>query len=241
MPEISVKDQIKKLVELQKLDGEIYSLNKEATERPQEINELKEQFESTKAHLHELEENSKNIQVQRKEFELELQAKEDEITKANAQLSEIKTNKEYTAKITEIENIKADKSIIEEKILKSYDESDGVTEAIDKEKVNVAAEEKKFLEQKKEVEDQIKVIGDRVKVLESQKEQLTPEVDRSFLERYEKILKHKGGTAIVPVNGMACGGCYMNITPQMVNSIKLNDDLVTCEICSCILYLEEDL
>ena len=241
MPEISFKDQIKKIIELQKIDGEIYNLKIELKEKPSILAQLKEGFELCKGVLTEVEEKLKTIQVARKESELDLKTKEDEIAKSNAQLSQIKTNKEYTAKISEIEHIKADKSIIEEKILMSYDESDIVIVEIEKAKVKVDEEEKNYLAKKKQTEDDIKIIEDRIKVLDSQRNQASDGIDRSFLNRYERILRHKEGIAIVPVQGEgSCGGCFMNVTPQQINAIKMQKELVECEMCSRILYLEDD-
>ncbi len=241
MPETSVKDQVKKLIELQKLDGEMYDLNQQLHDKPAEVAELKEQFEIKKAKLNELEEQLKGIQVSRKEQELNLKSKEDEISKGDAQLLQLKTNKEYTAKISEIENIKADKSLIEDKILKSFDEGDAVNAEIEQERGKVAQEEKHYLAKKKEAEDDIKVIEDRLKVLESQKKQAAPAIDPAILARYDLILTHKEGKAIVPVSGSSCGGCFMNVTTQQVNEIKMNEEMVFCELCTRILYVEDDL
>ena len=240
MPDLSVKDQIKKIVELQKIDSEIFALNAQLKEKPVVLEQLKAEFELHKEALTVLEEKSKAIQVDRKEKELELKTQEDEAAKANVQLSQIKTNKEYSAKIAEIEHIKADQSVFEEKILLSFEESDVITAEIEKEKLKVDEEEKNYLAKKKETEDDIKVIEDRVKVLESQHEQATPGISNEYLSRYERILKHKDGLALVPVDGGSCGGCNMNVTPQQVNEIKMNDQLVICEMCSRILYLEDD-
>ncbi|MCK5178044.1 MAG: hypothetical protein KAR32_00810 [Candidatus Omnitrophica bacterium] len=241
MPDISVKDQIKKIVELQKVDGEIHNLKIELKEKPVILAQLKEGFELRKDALTALEEKRQAVQVRRKERELELKTQEDEIAKANAQLLQIKTNKEYTAKISEIEHIKADKSIIEEKILMSYDESDAVNAETEKEKVKVDEEEKNYLAKKKQTEGDIKVIEDRIKVLDSQRNKATEGIDQSFLNRYERILKHKDGIAIVPIRGEdSCGGCFMNVTPQKINAIKMHQELIECEMCSRILYLEDD-
>ncbi|MCK5013040.1 MAG: hypothetical protein KAS66_04415 [Candidatus Omnitrophica bacterium] len=241
MTDISVKDQIKKIVELQKIDGEIHNLKIELKEKPVLLAQMKEGFEFSKGVLTEVEEKLKAVQVTRKERELELKSKEDEIAKSNAQLSQIKTNKEYTAKISEIEHIKADKSVIEEKILISYDESDVVNAQIEEEKVKVGEEEKNYLAKKKQTEGDIKVIEGRIKVLDSQRKNATEGIDPSFLNRYERILKHKDGIAIVPIQGEdSCGGCFMNVTPQKINEIKMSQELVECEICSRILYLEGD-
>lgn len=241
MPETSVKDQTKKLVELQKIDGDIYLFNKDLEEKPQVVQELKDEYESKKAKLNELEEKSKNLQVQRKDLELELQSKEDDIAKANTQLSDIKTNKEYTAKISEIESIKADKSIIEEKILVSYDETEAISAEIDKEKEVLAKEEKEYLDKKKEVDGEVVKIKEQIKTLEAQREKVLPDIEKTELARYERILKHKEGRAIVPVVSNACSGCHMNVTPQMINAIKMYDQMISCEMCNRLLYIEEDL
>ncbi|MCA9400648.1 MAG: hypothetical protein KC713_03410, partial [Candidatus Omnitrophica bacterium] len=190
MPEIMIKDQLKKLVDIQKIDEEIYQLNTELTEKPVLIAELKDQFESTKTHLNELDQKAQNIQLERKDIELTLKTKEDAIAKANTQLSDIKTNKEYQAKITEIEGMKADKSVYEDKILESYDRADEVKGLIDIEKKKVDQEEQLYLGKKKEVDLVVAEIKDRIKVLEGQRNQLLPEVDKMILDRYEKILRH---------------------------------------------------
>lgn len=241
MEQIFIKDQIKKLVELQRLDGEIYSLKKEKSQKPLVLEQLKQQFESKKIGLKALEDKSKAVLLDRRQKELTLKGKEDDVGKVNAQLSQIKTNKEYTAKIHEIENIKADKSILEEKILISFDESDKVNAEIEKEKKNVFAEEQVFIAKEGEVKEEIKVIEDRITVLESQRKQIIPAIDKTHLSRYERILENKGGLAIVAVQGNTCGGCFMNVTQQTINAIKMHDQFIECEICSRILYLEEDL
>ena len=241
MPETSIKDQIKRLVDLQRIDAEIYNLKKQLDEKPVFIEELKQRFEENKATLKKLEDKLKHILLARKEQELELKSQEESITKANTQLSQIKTNKEYTAKLSEIESIKADKSIIEEKILLFYEEGDGVSAEVAKEKTKVADEEKNFLAEKKKIEDDIKEIEEKVEVFEVQRKQILPEIEKNCLARYEKILSHKEGLAIVPVRNNICGGCYMNIPHQTTNAIKMHDSFVECEMCSRILYLEEDL
>ncbi len=239
--QISIKDQIKKLVDLQKIDAEIYSVNMGLVEKPALIEELRKKFEASKAHLNQLEEKFKGIQLKRKELELEMKAKEDAVAKSNIQLTQLKTNKEYQTKLSEIASIKADQSIIEEKILLSYDEADAIQAEIGKEKAAVGAEETQYLARKKEIEDDISLMEDRIKVLESQRQQQLPGVDRTLLNRYEKILTHKDGLGIAPLNGNACGGCHMNVPPQTINAIRMHDQLIECEICQRIMYLEDDL
>jgi predicted nucleic acid-binding Zn-ribbon protein len=242
VPEVPVKINLKKLIELQKIDSEIYDFKKELEQKPQQIEEINASFEALKATLKGFEDKLRSIQLDRKDKELSLKIFEDNIIKANSHLSQIKTNKEYTAKLSEIESIKADKSMIEEKILISMDEGDIIVKEIEKERLAVASEEKIFQAKKKEIEDQTKILEDRIKVLDTQRKQYLPDIDRNIMNRYEKVLQHKSGIAIVSViNGATCGGCFMNVTPQMINAIKMYTSLVECEMCSRILYLEDQL
>ena len=89
-------------------------------------------------------------------------------------LSLLKTNKEYQARLLEIENMKADKSIVEEKILLGYDEVDAARKALEAEKATVLQYEKEFNAKKKQVDDDVAIIADQLKVKESQRTRDSP-------------------------------------------------------------------
>jgi predicted nucleic acid-binding Zn-ribbon protein len=238
---VSIKEQIRKLVELQKSDVDIYAFKRELEEKPARIEELKHKFEQKKATLKQLEDKLKTLQVDLKNYELDLKQKEDLIAKSDQSLALLKTNKEYQARLYEIENFKADKSIIEEKMLVLFDDIEDVRKKIELEKGNVAREEKVYLQEKKTVDDEVSVIKDRIIVLESQRNQLTPGVHPEYLKKYDRILQNKDGLAIVPVKNHACGGCFMNVTEQLMNMIRMHDQIVSCDMCARMLYLEESL
>ncbi|MBF0522398.1 MAG: hypothetical protein HQL24_05000 [Candidatus Omnitrophica bacterium] len=241
MTENKIKEQIQKLIELQKIDGQVYEFKKELEEKPKEVQALKEQFEAKKTRLHELEENLKKTVVARKDLEVDMKTKEDQIVKANSQLSQVKKNEEYKAKLSEIEHIKADKSVIEEKILLSYDDSDQIQAEINKEKQHVAQEEKQYLDRKKEVDDYVRTVEGKVAQLKTQRQEIIPHVAQDVLVRYERVLNHKDGIAVVPINGHTCGGCFLGLNPQVINEVKMGEKMVECEVCSRILYLKENL
>jgi uncharacterized protein len=237
----SIKDQIKKLVEIQAIDVEAFRLKTELKEKPSEVEALQAEFEAKKARLKTLEDQVKSTLVKQKDYEGELKAKEDAIVKADGQLSQLKTNKEYSAKLLEIESIKADKSLIEEKILLGFDQIEEVRKALENEKQVVASYEKDFQAKKKQIEDSLAVADDQLKVKESQRARLTPEVRPDILGRYERIMNNKEGIGIVPVRNNTCQGCFMHLTEQAVNQIRINDQLICCDMCARILYLEDDL
>ena len=56
--------------------------------------------------------------------ELELQTREASVQKLKGQLFQLKTNKEYTAMQHEIDTLKADNSLLEDAILKTFESID---------------------------------------------------------------------------------------------------------------------
>ncbi|MCD4781667.1 MAG: hypothetical protein K8S27_14130 [Candidatus Omnitrophica bacterium] len=240
MSDTNIKEQLKLLVAVQEIDAEIYEIKRLLKEKPEQIEVLRLEFESKKKHLNELEDKYKGVQIKQKDSELDLKIKEDLIAKCQTQLSQIKTNKEYTAKITEIESINADKSIIEERILLFFDDTDAVQGEISEEKENVAREEKTYNEAKSVVEKEMREMKIRLNELENKKKERTQDINPDLLRTYEKILAHKKGLAIVPVIGNVCGGCYMNITSQQINVLKMYSEISMCEICARIIFIKED-
>ena len=239
MATIDLKAQIIGLVKLQGLDSEIYALENEKEAKPLEIKAIELSFEAKKQSLALLEKNSLDLQKQRKEKELELATNAEAVKKLQSQLYSLKTNKEFQTMLQQIADAKADGSVIEEKILISFEDSDKIKAQIDQENLNLKEEEKGFLEQKKKVELRVKEIDDRLNQLQAQRKQITPEIDLKMLSEYERILSSRDGLAIVTVVHNSCGGCHMLVPPQVINLIKMYEHIVTCEVCNRIFYISE--
>ncbi len=239
MPVIDLKAQISNLVRLQIIDSEIYALKYEKEAKPQEIKTLEADFEAEKQHLAGLEKDSLDLQKQRKEKELELAGKEENARKLQTQLYSLKTNKEYQTMLQQIQDVKADTSVIEDKILELFDKLDKIKSGIEQEKQKLKEQEQVFNEKKTKIEDRIKEIDDRLTQLETQRKEAIADIESKILSQYERILHNRDGLAIVNVRNDSCGGCNMFVPPQVINLIKMYERIITCEICNRILYIEE--
>ena len=240
MPTVDLKSQLSSLIKLQEVDSELYSLRAEKAAKPEELKVIEASFEAKKANLAELDKKLTDLQKQRKDRELELGTKDEAIKKLQGQLYSLKTNKEYQTMLQQIQDAKADASVVEDKILELFDKSDAVKIEVEKEKLNLKEEEKVFLTEKKKVDDRIKEIDDRVAQLDAQRKQAVQDVDPKILSQYEKILTSRDGLAIVTVKGNSCGGCNMFVPPQVINLIKMYEHIITCEMCNRILYIDEN-
>ena len=242
MDQVNYKEEIKRLIELQSLDSQLYKLNREKQEQPKIISDLQQKLQDKQQLLKGWEEKLKTVQLKRKDKELDLASREEEIKKLQTQLYTLKTNREYTAMLTEINGKKMNHSVLEEDILNIFDEQEVAKKASDQQKANLAEEEKVFEQEKQRIQNYLKEIEGQIKDYQSKRDVIVKGINPKILAKYERILKGKEGLAIVDVNqnDFSCKGCYMKATPQVVNEIKMNKGLVFCEVCSRILYVKED-
>jgi len=237
----TIKEQIGLLIGLQTLDTQIYILNKEKASMPGRIRSIDEMLESKKTGIRQAEENLKKVQLKLKEKEGSLQQKEEQIKKLQGQLYTLKTNKEYSTMLAEIGGIKADNSLTEEDILKFMDEIELAKKKISEEKELFKAEELNAQKDKEEINLKAKEIEVALSGLNEKRNGIAPNIEKQVISRYEKILKNKDGLAIVPVENGSCGGCHMNLPPQVISDVKLREDIITCGNCLRILYIEDNV
>lgn len=238
MAVVDLKSQIIQLIQLQTIDSEIYVLKTERELGPKEIQAIDASFQEKKKHLASLEENLLNLQKQRKEKELELASKEEGTKKLETQLYQLKTNKEYQTMLQQIQDAKADASVIEDQILGFLEQTDKIKNDVSQEKQRLQEEEKVAEGQKRNIQDRIKEIDERIAQLEAQRKQITPGLDKKVLTQYERILLNRDALAIVSVKGNSCQGCNMFVPAQIINLIRMYEHIITCEVCNRILYIE---
>ena len=241
MANINVKEELKKLAELQKLDAKIFSMKQEKAQHPKLLETLGQEFQEKQTAYKQQEDRKQKTQLLQKTKEGELAVKEEGIKKSQGQLGALKTNKEYQAKLAEIESLKADKSVIEEEILKLMDEVEEVKKAVETEKQILTGEEKIYADKKKALENTTRDLEAQISNLDGQRQILASSVDKQVLKNYEHILQGRNGSALVAVKSNSCEGCHMRVPHQVINEIKMYDRLITCENCARILYLEEDI
>jgi predicted nucleic acid-binding Zn-ribbon protein len=58
-------------------------------------------------------------------------------------------------------------------------------------------------------------------------------------DQYRRLVKQRAADALAAVEGGACSGCFVSVTPQMVNELINRHHMVFCKTCGRALYLAE--
>ena len=230
--------ELKKLFLLQEVDGQIFDVKSVLDEFPEKKTRLEESLESKKNGMSEAEGELKKLQVLKGEKEVDVESKETKVKKYQADLYGIKNNKEFQSLQQEIGGINADISVIEDELLALFD-------AIEVAKIRSEEEKKKFEDEKK-ISEQEKAsmmlkeneINDELVSFFEKRDELEKTVDPAILVQYKKILGKWGRTAMAVIVDDFCGECNMQLRPQIINEVRLGKNVVICENCSRILYVE---
>lgn len=236
---IDMKQQLEKLMDLQKMDSELFDVRAKLETYPIRLSEMDASLEDKKEGMIASEEAFKKLQILKNSRETDMDEKEDKIKKHEGELYKIKNNKEYQALKNEIDSIKADVSLIEEEIIGLFDRLEEAKAGCDEEKRKFSEESALVEKEKSVIRNEEEELRSRLRALEAERDEFTGSIDPPVLAQYQRILNKWGRVAVAVINGEFCGECNMHLRPQIINDAKIKRDLVLCEICTRILYAQE--
>lgn len=236
-PEAPLKDKLKKLVELSKIDAELLELEQLLLNLPQDIlafeaeqKKIVHEFENYKTTLAKLE-------SEKRSKESDLAEKKDWIVKGEEKLKAIKTNKEYHALLKEISLAKKTISLLEEQITKLTDAIQNEQNRIGESQNKVESEESTTSTQVQEMQEQLRSIEEKRKAKCLEREQFLEGIDASIISHYNLIRQKISPALALAENGFCCE-CNTKIPPQIFNDLHRLNSLISCPRCRRILYLE---
>ncbi len=235
-----MNESIEILKRIQALKSKMDELEASQNRRKQDIQKKKDQVESKKNISTKKHDEKLSAQKEIDKKELDLKTNEGEIAKYNIQLNSIKTNKEYTALCSEIGAKKADMSVLEDELLETMTKLENVNQEYIKATEEQKKEEVNLKDLIKCVEADIEEADIEIGKTKNDQKKFLDSLDEHTLNQYNRLSNIKDGKAIVAVVGNVCGGCFMNISNQTLNSLMGGKELVFCRSCSRILYLDEN-
>ncbi|QDV21941.1 zinc ribbon domain-containing protein [Aureliella helgolandensis] len=167
--------------------------------------------------------------------QLQMKEREGKIVNWQSQMNASKENRAYQ---TLKEQIAADTQanvVLSDEILEAL-------EAIDEQEQLLSVALDKVEEVKGELAEVSQRIADKKVVLESELARVGTELEAAeaelsgeFKREYLRLVAAKGEDAMAELEGKCCGGCYQNLTPQIMEKLLVGQT-VMCPACGRLLY-----
>jgi predicted nucleic acid-binding Zn-ribbon protein len=163
------------------------------------------------------------------------------LTKYKDQLMEVKTNKEYTAMLHEIDRAKGDRDAVDTNILQAMEAADTLEAAIKQKESALAAEMKQVTAADEVLRTEQKDLESKRAGLDAERRGIEAQIAPEMVAEFNRISRSREGLAVVRVANGLCQGCSVRIQPRVIQQIRRNEGILRCESCKRFLYyLEEE-
>lgn len=233
-----MNEKIAQLIRLQEMDKTLDTARRSLARLSPERETLRADMAALDARLHDVKKALTDAQVQKKNLELEIDTKDQLVRKHSGQLSGVKSNDAYKALLSEIDVAKKEKTALEDQVLVLMETIESLQK--DQKSAEAAAKQDRTEIEKKIAAVDAQEADARAQIarLQSERDAFAAGAPSDARARYDAIQRGRPEfVAVVPVNGMTCGGCRTQLTADTVNQAMKGKELVACESCSRLLYI----
>ena len=231
--------ELEQLLVLQDRQQKIRQIQTEIKTLPLERAHLQSQLAATAAGVESLKQKGRQVEVERKKLELDVGTRTESISRLKTQQYQTRKNDEFQAIGHEIERYENEIRKLEDQELELMIEVDklkGEIEAADK---SARATKESISRQLTDLETKSNALGSQQQELETEREAIAAQIDADLLDQFERLFNSKGDAAVVAVEHGVCTGCHMKVTTATASRVKAGKEIVSCENCGRILFLEQ--
>jgi len=228
---------LEKLVRLHRAEAELRRAEAELGEVPHFRQELEARLARDRGRLENVRSALEASQKGRRQHEAVVQDLEVKRSKYRGQLMEVKTNKEYTAMLHEIEAVEREIRGREDQILEEMERADALVEDLRREEATFRTVEERAQVEARELGERETLLRERAERLARERDEVAASVPAPPLGLYRKVARLRGTGVSEAKDGM-CQTCHVKLRLQVWVDLRRNDSLLQCEACSRILYYE---
>ncbi len=233
-----MRDQLKRLEELQTHDAKIQELENTLKAIPAKLAATQNDLARVEGLL--ATERQALGETERYYAEQKGLLTDDEVQVAGAKhkLTQAKNSKEYMAAQREIEQRRESLATREGEIAKLVEAVDAKKKLLSDRAADVQALRESIAKDDEAAKARMAEIEAKIAELRAERDKLAAAVKPEVLKRYGTI-RMRRGLAVVSVRNGTCQGCNMNIPPQLYIILQRGQTIETCPSCHRIIYWED--
>ena len=233
-----MNEKLKALRDLQKLDSQLWILDRNVKKAPERIAEIEKERSEARS---EFDGSVKDMEGKRrrlKELELDIKSAGDRMKIAEGRLMQIKNNAEYQAMLKEIAQMKAAVDSRETEYLTLGEEVEKLKEPLRLKNLEWDEIERQHSARCDDLRGKVAV--DQAE-LHRRKDERLPFLARLTareIKQYEDLRSIRNGLAVCGSYAYICLGCNMSVPPHLYNQIISGQDILQCNHCKRFLFFD---
>ncbi len=224
------------LIKLQEVDLRMAALRTEIAALPKEVALIETKLAGSKAKVEAAQAAIKADETARRKHESDIKDQQERISKYRDQSLKVKTNQEYKALLSEINQAEAEIAKLEDKVLEIMVAADTRKETLKQAEATLKADTAENEREKEHARQQTAADQKQLAELSDQRQQLRSGVEEEALIHYDRVLKLRGSVMAAVYEDESCSACRVRLRPQVFQDVTTNQQFVTCFYCNRILY-----
>ena len=231
-----MNSELRTLIDLQAVDTRIAGFEAEVAKLPAEIAAIHAAVDEARKAADDVKARLDTARKSQRAKEKDLEDNRVKRQKFEGQLYQVKTNKEYSAVLVEIEEVKQEKSRLEEEILALMESQERLAAELKDAEARWKARETQGRGEEATLRDKLRGVEADLAGARGERAELARQLPAGVLADYDKILRHRGLAVAEVTKPNFCGGCRVTMTPQRLQELRQQSALIHCESCGRYLY-----
>ncbi len=231
-----MNSDLQKLIDLQQIDARIAVLRAEIAALPKEVAEIEAKLAGSKAQVESAQSAIKADETTRRKHESDIKDQQEKISKYRDQSLKVKTNQEYKALLSEIEQAESAIAKLEDKVLEIMVAADTRKEKLKQSEATLKADTAENEREKEHARQQTAEDEKQLAELNAQRKELRSGISEETLTHYDRVLRLRGSVMAAVYEDESCSACRVRLRPQVFQDVMSNEQIITCFYCNRILY-----
>jgi predicted nucleic acid-binding Zn-ribbon protein len=231
---------------LQKVETQLSEIRRRQRAKSRGITTHRKRLEALEAEQQAKSEEFRRQQMAADRIDRDVKTREAEIAKLRTALNTAKTNKEYSAILTQLNLSKADARKLEKEGLDALTKVDEIRAQRDEIAQQAETERSRLREVQAESDAVLRDTSAMADQLQAQRDQAAAGISSHILQLFERVAEHHDGQAMARVvrshpkrEEFLCDGCHMSVPLEVVNALRTKDEVQQCVVCGRLLYIEQ--
>ena len=233
------ENELNKLQVLQEILSRKIRLEEAILEIPKQLVNLEEAYNRTRKSFIEKNMEYEKLKVSEEEARTLLKEAEAAREKAEETISVINTQREYEALDKERHTAEENEQKYGREVQQKEKAIIELNEQIKRYTGLIEEQEKELAERRAVIESEKAAKNAEIEELLKEERELTDNLDKEVVFKFDRILRNKMGIGIVAIKGNVCMGCHMILPAQFSNNVRKGEEFIFCPYCSRILFYEE--
>ncbi len=229
-------DQIKQLVELQKVDDAIYAVRQDKERAPNELNSLEQRFNASETQRNYIVDKLTHLQEQQKRLTLEIDDDAARIKKSKNKLMQVENTREYHAMMREMDGMEKVNRSREEEKMTLMEELQFQKDALAELDLTHSAVKSELEVKRDGLEEKLQKCNAALDEFNAKRAQVSKFIPQPVFMRYEFIRERLEHPVIVAVKEGICSGCHIAVPPQSFIELQRGQQILSCPNCQRLIF-----